>query len=195
MHALDGDGFLRWAAGVGVGLDPRFPDSERLCLLPPRDHARFWAVPSDPAAWAHFLATMLGGLDEWAEGFLWPRGGRWPRSAESGSRNERVRDVMLRGAGIPDGWSGAVRFARREEAELLTALFVVVAGGWGGHDDVFFVPDHGQQLLQTDHHDVVHVECASEERVLRLVKHLADEGYELPKEPPDWTFKRPAWMG
>jgi hypothetical protein len=50
-------------------------------------------------------------------------------------------------------------------------------------------------LLQTDHHDVIHAECRSEERVRELVAHMAAEGYELPGEPPDWTFKRPAWMG
>jgi len=27
-----------------------------------------------------------------------------------------------------------------------------------------------------------------------FVFHLAKEGYELPSEPPDATFKRPAWM-
>jgi hypothetical protein len=52
----------------------------------------------------------------------------------------------------------------------------------------------GRQLLQIDHHSVVHAECASEERVLELVADMAAEGYELPAESPDWTFKRPACM-
>ena len=74
-------------------------------------------------------------------------------------------------------------------------LFAYLAFGWCVDDDLFFVPDHGRQLLQTDHHDVIHVECASEDRVRRLVAHMDEAGYELPEEPPDETFRRPAWMG
>jgi len=73
-------------------------------------------------------------------------------------------------------------------------LFVYLTFGWCVDDDLFFIPDHGRQLLQTDHHDVIHVQCTSGERVQRLVHHMAEAGYELPREPPDWTFKRPAWM-
>jgi hypothetical protein len=74
-------------------------------------------------------------------------------------------------------------------------LFAFMAFGWCVDDDLFFIPDHAGQLLQTDHHDVIHAECRSEERVLALVAHMAAEDYELPAEPPDWTFRRPDWMG
>lgn len=153
-------------------------------------------MPSDPSAWPHFAASLLDGLDEWDSGFLWPRSdGRWPDPAQSQSYNEGVRDVLLRGAGIPGGWGGAVRFGRDEEEALVAVLYAFLAFGWCVDDDLFFVPDHGRQLLHTDHHDVIHVECASEERVQRLVAHMVEAGYELPTELPDWTFKRPAWMG
>jgi hypothetical protein len=66
--------------------------------------------------------------------------------------------------------------------------------GWCAEDDLFFVPDHGQQLLRTDHHDVVHVQCSSEERIQELVEYMAQQGYELPAGLPDETFKRPDWM-
>jgi hypothetical protein len=185
--------FWKWAAGAAVGVDPRYPDSGCLSLLPPSAHARFWVVPGDPATWPHFIASLLGGLDEWETGLLWPRSGSWPKSDQSQSYNQGVRDVLLRGAGIGDGWSGAVRFGRDEDA-LLAVLFAFVAFGWCVDDDLFFLPDNGQALLQTDHHDVIHVECRSEQRVLELVAHMAEEGYELPTELPDWTFKRPTWM-
>src|SRR5262245_20152454 len=110
MEAVPGEAFLRWAAGVGVGFDPRYPDSRCLSLIPPREHARFWVLPADPFTWPRFAASLLGGLDEWGAGFLWPRAGSWPGSGRSQSYNEGVRDVLLRGAGIPDGWPGAVRF-------------------------------------------------------------------------------------
>jgi len=194
MEAVSGAEFLRWAAGVGVGFDERYPDSRYLSLLPPRDHARFWVLPADPATWPHFAASLLSGLDEWAAGLLWPCAGDWPDSRRSKSYNEGVRDVVLRGAGVPDEWRGAVRFERDEENVLLAVLFAYLAFGWGRDDDLFFVPDHGRQLLHTSHHDVIHAQCTSEERVQKLVGHMAKEGYELPTEPPDWTFKRPAWM-
>jgi hypothetical protein len=47
--------------------------------------------------------SHLDGLDPWASGYLWPCSGRWPAPAECLTRNERVRQVTLRGAGIPDG--------------------------------------------------------------------------------------------
>jgi hypothetical protein len=195
MQGVPGENFLRWAAGVGIDFDPRYPDSGCLRLVPPRDHARFWVLPSDPASWPHFIASLLEGLDEWPTGFLWPRSGAWPSCGQSQSYNEGVREVVLRGAGIPDSWTGAIRFDRGEEDALIAVLFAYLAFGWCVDDDLFFVPEHGRQLLQTDHHDVIHVECASEERVQKLITHMAEAGYELPNELPDWTFALPAWMG
>jgi hypothetical protein len=194
MQEVSGEEFLHWVASHRIGIDPRYPDSGCLSLLPPTDHARFWVVPGDPARWPHLAAALLGGLDEWETGLLWPRLGHWPQFGSSRSRNERVRDVVLRGAGIPEGWSGAIRFWRDEEDTLVAVLFAFMAFGWCSKDDLFFVPDHARQLIQTDHHDAVHAECCSEERIRALVAHMAAKGYELPTEPPDETFKRPAWM-
>jgi hypothetical protein len=195
MKTVSEQDFLPWAAEVGIGFDPRYPDSHCLSLLPPCEHARFWVLPPDPATWPHFVASLLGGLDQWESGFVWPRCGSWPNPALSQSYKEGVRDVLLRGAGIPGGWAGAVQFDHDEEDMLVAVLYASLAFGWCVDDDLFFVPDHGRQLLQTDHHDVIHVECASEARVLKLAAHMAEAGYKLPTEPPDWTFKRPAWMG
>jgi hypothetical protein len=196
MEMVPGEDFLRWAAGVGIGFDPRYPESGCLSLRPPREHARFWVLPPYPSALPLFATSLLDGLDEWDSGLLWPRsGGRWPDPAQSRGYSEGVRDVLLRGAGIPGGWAGAVRFSSDEEDVLVAVLYAFLVFGWCTDEDLFFVPDHGRQLLQTDHHDVVHVACASEERVRRLVAHMAEAGYELPRELPDETFKRPAWMG
>jgi hypothetical protein len=195
MKTMPREDFLPWAAGVGIGFDPRYPQSGCLRLLPPREHARFWVLPSDPSAMPHFTASLLDGLDEWDSGFLWPRaGGHWPEPTQSHSYNEGVRDVLLRGAGIPGGWVGAVRFGHDKEDALLAVLYAFLVFGWCNADDLFFIPDHARQLLQTDHHDVIHVECMSEERVLQLVAHMAEAGYDLPRELPDETFKHPAWM-
>jgi hypothetical protein len=41
---------------------------------------------------------------------------------------------------------------------------------------------------------VAHVECRSEAGVRDPVEVMSAAGYELPKDPPDGTFKRPPWM-
>jgi hypothetical protein len=193
-EAVTSDSFLAWAAGVGVGFDPRYPDGHCLGLLPPRESARFWVLPGDGHTWPHFTGSILKGLDSWQTGYLWPRLGRWPAADASRSYSERVRDVVLRGAGIPDGWEGAVRYSRDERAAVIAVLLACLAFGWCSDDDLYFVPDHGKHVVQTDHHDVIHVDCADEGRVLELVKHLEGAGYPLPTEPPDATFRWPHWM-
>src|SRR5262249_48920358 len=130
MEAVPSEDFLRWAATVGVGFDPHYPRARRLRLLPPCEHARFWVLPPDPPTWPHFAASLLAGLDEWDSGLLWPRSGRWPAPEQSQSYNEGVRDVVLKGAGIPRGWSGAVRFDREEEDALVAVLYAYPAFGW-----------------------------------------------------------------
>jgi hypothetical protein len=61
-------------------------------------------------------------------------------------------------------------------------------------DDLFIVPDHGRQLINTDHHGVVHVACQETARLLQFIEHMTLGGYELPQDLPDATFKRPSWM-
>jgi hypothetical protein len=195
MELVPREEFLRWAGSVGVRLDPRYAEPRCLNVVPPTEHNRFWVLPPDPASWPNFAVSVLEGLDDWSDGFLWPRSGSWPDPARLASPNDGVRNAILRGAGIPGGRAGAARVGRHEEDALIAVLYAYLAFGWCVEDDLFFVPDHGRQLVQTDHHDVIHVQCNSEERVRKLVAHMADAGYELPREPPDWTFKRPAWMG
>src|SRR5262249_46142705 len=145
--------------------------------------ARFWVLPH-LADCAHFAGSILDGLDEWKFAYLWPRSGSWPGAANASTENEEVRNVVLRGAGIPDGWAGAIRFERHELPKVIAVLFVYLAFGWCVDDDLFFIPDHGRQLVQTDHHDVVHVMCIDEPRILKLVQHMAEAGYPLPTAPP-----------
>lgn len=72
MEAVPSEDFLCWAAGVGIGDHPCYPNSGCLSLLPPCEHARFWVLPPDPEDLPHFAASLLDGLDEWNSGFLWP---------------------------------------------------------------------------------------------------------------------------
>jgi hypothetical protein len=116
MHKVETKEFLQWAGSVGVGFHPGYPESRSLTILPANEHARFWGLPEDPAAWETFTASLLGGLADWDTGFLWPRSGAWPRWGQSQYYKSAVRDIVLRGAGIPDGWTGAIGFEREEES-------------------------------------------------------------------------------
>jgi hypothetical protein len=82
-----------------------------------------------------------------------------------------------------------VQFTRRGELDKGVA-------STRGHSrsDLYFVPDHGRQIAWAGHHDTIHAQCADEGRILELVRHMDGAGYALPTEPPDATFKWPAWM-
>src|SRR4051812_48249718 len=112
METVSTHDFLTWASERGIGFDPRYPDSRCLKLLGSLDQARFWTLPPYPETWPHFVASYLECLDEWETGCLWPRSGSWPESGQSQSYNAEVRDVLLRGAGVSDGWAGAIRVHR-----------------------------------------------------------------------------------
>lgn len=193
MQMLETPAFLEWSLKRGIGFDPRYPDSHELCFLPPEDFSRFWTYPSGPETWPYFIDAILSGLDDWSTGVLWPRTGIWPSSKNSTFRHQKVRDIILRGAGVGDGVSGAILFERAEEDVLLTILYAYRALDFF-FDDLFFVPDHGWQIIQASHHDVFHVEFSDDERMGEFIQHMKTKGYELPKVPPDWTFIWPSWM-
>jgi hypothetical protein len=193
-EAVSGRDFFTWAAGAGIGFDPRYPGTDRLRLLTPHEVSRFWVLPDHPYPIPHFVETVLSGLDRWETGYLWPRIGRWPTWADPGLPNERVRDVIWRGLGMPGGWAGPARVGRGERSAAVAALFASLALGGDSCSDLYFVPDHGLQLVWAGHHDAIHVECAGETRMLEFVRHMDAGGYPLPTVPPDATFKWPAWM-
>jgi hypothetical protein len=193
-EAVSADEFLLWAAEAGIGFDPRYSGTDCLSLLPPRESSRFWELPDHPYSIPHLVEAVLDGLDRWEAGYLWPRIGRWPTWADPGLPNERVRDVIWRGLGMPGGWAGAARVSRDERPTVVAALFASLAIGGDSCSDLYFVPDHRRQIVWAGHHDAIHVECADEARILELVRHMDGAGYALPTEPPDATFKWPAWM-
>jgi hypothetical protein len=192
--AVSADDFLAWAAGADIGFDPRYPGTDCLSLLQYREPSRFWVLPDHPYSIPHLVEAVLDGLDRWEAGYLWPRIGKWPTWADPGLPNERVRDVVWRGLGMPDGWAGAAHVGHDECPTVVAALFASLALGGDSCSDLYFVPDHGRQILWAGHHDAIHVECADEARILELVGHMEGAGFALPTEPPDATFGWPAWM-
>jgi hypothetical protein len=184
MQAVSSDEFLKWTATHGITFDERYPGARSLGFAPLRDHSRFWTLPADPASLPHFIASIVGGLDQWSWGLLWPRGGVWPAGAAPAAWDESVRAIVLRGINVPEGWPGAIRFDRDECAEIDALMFTFLIFGWCVDDDLYFIPENGRQLVMTDHHGVIHVECKEQDRIDNFAQHMSSSGYELPTELP-----------
>lgn len=196
MKSLTKDNFLRWAAAKGLGLDPRYPQS---AVLDFRDgsESRFWVVPREPERRPYFLATLIDLMGDWQTCYVWRHLGDWPdpKHIEPRRINDAVELQILKGLGMPLGTGAVVQFAHDEREALVTLLLSTTVFGWSMGEDLYVVPDHARQILQTDHHDVVHASFADPKHDLEFwVSKMSEKGFELPDEPPDWTFKRPEWM-
>jgi hypothetical protein len=102
--------------------------------------------------------------------------------------------VLTFAAGIADSRFWVVPPARPECGALVTLLFSTTIFGWSVQEDTYVVPDNGRYLLQTDHHNVVHVVFRDATDVAPFVQRMEVRGFSLPDEPPDSTFKHPDWM-
>jgi hypothetical protein len=110
----------------------------------------------------------------------------------------RVNDVVelhiLQGLGLPLGTADVVIFDRVDLPTLIILLFSTTVFGWSVEEDVYVVPDHGRHVLQTDHHEVIHVSFRDAGEIGHWVSQMAQQGFDLPEDVPDATFKRPSWM-
>jgi hypothetical protein len=195
MKAVTEKKFLQWAAGKGLGPDPKYPDSAVLDF-PNSSEARFWGVPREPGPRPYFLATLIDLMGDWKTCYVWRHLGRWPNPAHVNHKRiaDAVELLILKGLGLPLGTREVVAFDRSEREALITLLFSTTIFGWSVGDDLYVVPDHARQILQTDHHDVVHVSFADGHDVQHWVAKMFEEGFDLPSELPDATFKPPTWM-
>lgn len=100
----------------------------------------------------------------------------------------------MSGIGLAIGSADVVEFRRDEIDRLITLVFSTTIFGWSVEEDLIGVPDHARQILQTDHHGVIHVSCRSAADMERFIAGMKEDGYDLPKEIPDATFKKPKWM-
>jgi hypothetical protein len=148
--------FLRWANRNGLALDPRYKRSAVLSFDPPVDQARFWEVPPEPARRPYFIASLLD-LADADSYYCWRHLGSWPRRAGLERLNDRIEHQILSGICLAIGSSDIVEFCRSEMDRLITLLFSTTIFGWSVAEDLYVVPDHVRQILQTDHHEVIHV--------------------------------------
>jgi len=185
--------FLVWAAQREIICDDRHSTSEQALVFKPyRSFQRFWECPQEPNHLVHFLRTFLEAMPTWQSCYLWSRNGCWaPTTAGDG---DSVIATAYRGAGIPEGWQGAIHFSRDDLASILTVLFVHCAFGWSICEDVSLVADHARLIAFVDHHNVIWAEFACAEELEPFVQRMAAAGYTLPVALPDPTFQPQPWI-
>ena len=177
-----------------MGLDERYPDSAILKFRPDPNLDRFWNTPPQPERRSPFLAHMLSLMGDWKTCSVWRHMGSWPAKAEPRRMNDCVEFQILSGLGLPMGTADVIEFDRAEIVGLVTLLFSTTVFGWSVGEDLYVVPDHGQYIIQTDHHDAVHVSFRDEQRLQRFIDGMKEKKFNLPDHIPDPTFKTPDWM-
>jgi len=195
VRTISQEEFLRWASAKGMGIDPRYPQAAVLGFSQ-RSDSRFWRVPQEPERRPYFLASLLDLMGDWQSCYAWRHLGSWPEASSVDVRriNDAVELQILKGLGVPLGTANVVQFDREERVALVTLLFSTTVFGWSVNEDLYVVPDHARQILQTDHHEVVHVSFPSGGDLQKWVVKMSEEGFDLPEDFPDATFKRPSWM-
>jgi len=128
-----------------------------------------------------------------AEGpvLVFPRHGYWPRWPMKVIEPDHTVAFLTHAIGIPSGWKGAIEF---DPSERSRTIAVLVCCWLEITKDFYVLPRNGKSLIQFSHHDVVHISCPTADEMNAVVAAMSVAKYELPTAPPDWTFKRPAWM-
>jgi hypothetical protein len=189
------DSFLKWSSKHNIVLDPRYPESESLAFVDDGLHDRFWEIPSEPERRPYFFRCMLKALGDWKSTYCWRHLGTWSSPGDEMDRiSDQVERIILTGLGLPIGTEKICEFNREEEANVVTLLLSTSIFGFTQGDDLFLVSDTAESILQTDHHGVMHASFRSEDLLMKFIQLMEEEEYSLPRELPDWTFKRPDWM-
>jgi hypothetical protein len=194
MKQLAETEFLRWAELAGFRLDERYPQSAVLTLQPDPQLNRYWDVPHQPERRPYFIASILELMGDWRSCYVWRHLGSWPESVDASRINDVVEHRILKGLGLPLGTADVVEIAREESDTLVTLIFTTTIFGWSVGEDLYVVPSHGRYLVQTDHHDAIHVCFRAPEDLEHWVEVMDTRGFPLPDEVLDATFKQPSWM-
>jgi hypothetical protein len=194
MDIVSTGDFLNWARGHGLVIDPAYAETwpRNLKFSQPQSQSRYWCIPHDERRVSWFLETIIRKLETWEHLYMWPK-------SESlfyelhGEDDPVVRYITSTLKPLWD-FRGALKCGRDDREALIALVFCIACYGWSWPTDVFLVPESGNALVMIEHHDVVRVEFACEERCATYVRLLKDEGIDLPAGPPDSTFKPAPWM-
>lgn len=186
--------FLAWASDAGIILDPRYPRSACLAFRVDHGYDRFWCIPPEPQRRPYFFRCILQAFGAWSSFRCWRHLGSWPAEPDPQRLNDQVEHAIVSGLGLPLGTADIVEFSRDEEITLIALLLSTSIFGWSAGDDLFLVPDSAAGFLQVDHHGVVHASFQSKDMMTTVIQFMDAEGFALPDEPPDETFRVPDWM-
>jgi len=194
MRKLSESHFLNWAKEAGIHLDDRYPQSAVLTFRGESEQDRFWSVPDRPERRPYFFLSLLDLMGDWRSCYVWRHLGSWPTSANPFRINDVVELAIFRGLQLPLGTTDVVEFSREEMDKLVTLIFATTVFGWSVGEDLYVVPDHARHLMQTDHHEVIHVSFRNSQDLSSFVTEMKEREFPLPEDVPDRTFKQPAWM-
>jgi len=194
MKGIKEKKFIEMIRQKGMSVDSRYPESAELTFQEGSEISRFWEIPEEARRIPYFVDTTLAALDPWESIYVWKHMGSWNTSVDGERLNDDVQAVLYKGIGITENNADVLVFRRNELAELVALTFNQLLFGWHVGDDLYIIPDHGRQMMKTDHHDVVHVSFRDKATMEKFIIAMAEKGFELPEDIPDDTFKRPDWM-
>jgi hypothetical protein len=194
MEGIEEKTFIEVIRQLGITVDTRYPDTAELGFGKGSEISRFWEIPKEARRIPYFVETILSALDAWESMYVWKHMGSWFTSIKGERLNDDVQAVIYQGIGIKENNANILKFTRNELTELVTLTFNQLVFGWHVGDDLYIIPDHGRQMIKTDHHDVVHVSVSDKSTMEKFINTMAAKGFELPEDIPDETFKRPGWM-
>ena len=194
MKRLSEPAFLKILKPLGIEVGDGYPKVVNLSFDKKAGDARYWALPMAARRFPFFCLTILELLGEWQVCYAWRHMGGWPEKLDPDRINDCVEFHILRGLAMPCGTTDAIGFEREEVSELVTLMFSSLVFGWSVGEDLSIVPDHGRYIVQTDHHDVIHVIFRDEEECEPFAEEMESRGFAVPTEAPDATFKAASWM-
>lgn len=194
MKLIADNDFLAWAAESGLVPDPRYPNSKQLVFPASFDTWRFWLPPGLPSDLPGFLSVAIRLAGAGPPYRLRARGGGSIYYGEQASFREQLIERALRSLDIPQDASGAMEFEAGEWSAVLYLAVAYYTFGWQVDTDLEIVPADRTCAMMLGHHGEMAVHFASEESLALFEAGMASEGYLLPDETPDATFKRPPWM-
>lgn len=156
-----------------------------------KSHSRYWVIPEKASAMPFFFSKILEGLDPWDNCYLWKDEGEWCLGlSERSLPYHRILANIMERMGIPEGFKGVIRYSKEELYDILTVLCSQTAYGWTVTDNIFVIPDHGRQIVRTDHcDDLVYVSFIDEGRLQEFVRCLANHDIKLPDRPRGASLK------
>jgi hypothetical protein len=189
MKYLEESYFLKLLSGHSIGKHPQYNSSD--ChFLPMNNYGRFWCYPKNPDEYYSFLKSLFNSLPSKACGWLYPPAGVWNGDLSISIELQETRRILLKSISLEARICGALYFDRYDYEGLLKAIYNEMCDS----SDIFFISEISSHILFFQHHSIVIVKCRTEKDLLELIEKLSNEGYRLPDEPPDNTFKIQSWM-